>query len=217
MTSILLPLTGDLSARFLAEEQPIKLAAAEAHFETSANAGLWIGGIANEETRDVDWGVKIPNVLSIMIGGSPDTVVVGLDAVPQEYWPNVRIVHGAFQIMVGCGMVMLFLGLTTLILRLRFGQWTLDNRLLKVWVLCGPLGFIAMQAGWIVTEVGRQPWVIRHWLQTSEAVATQINPGPFGITLLCFYLFLSLGIVIFLSRFVVRPLTIAPLPETENA
>lgn len=217
VTSILLPITGDLSARFLAEEQPIKLAAAEAHFETSSHAGLWIGGIANEETREVEWGFQIPNVLSIMIGGSPDTVVVGLDAVPEENWPNVRIVHGAFQIMVGCGMVMLLLGLTTLILRLKFGQWTLDKRLLQSWFICGPLGFIAMQAGWIVTEVGRQPWVIRHWLRTSEAVATQVNPGPFGITLLCFYLFLSLGIVIFLSRFVFRPLTIEPLPETHHA
>ena len=74
-----------------------------------------------------------------------------------------------------------------------------------------------MQAGWIVTEVGRQPWVIRHWLQTSEAVATQVNPGPFGITLFAFYLFLALGILIFLSRFVFRALSFEKLTEAERA
>ena len=217
ITSIFLPVTGDLAARFLAQDQPIKLAAAEAHFETSSKAGLWIGGIPNEETRTVDWGIEIPQVLSIMIGGSPDTVVVGLDAVSEDLWPNVRVVHGAFQIMVGCGVTMLLLGLTTLLLRIRQGTWSLDRRLLRIWVLCGPLGFIAMQAGWIVTEVGRQPWVIRHWLQTSEAVATQVNPGPFGITLFAFYLFLSLGILIFLSRFVFRSLSFEKLTEAERA
>ena len=74
-----------------------------------------------------------------------------------------------------------------------------------------------MQAGWVVTEVGRQPWVIRHWLQTSEAVATQVNPGPFGITLFIFYLFLSLGILVFLGRFVFRSLSLEKITEAGRA
>lgn len=170
VSSLIQPVLGDLSARAIARRQPEKLAAAEAHFETGPRAGLWIGGWPDEESRTVKFGIEIPGALSLLAHGDPDAVVTGLDAFPPDERPPVLVTHLAFQVMVGLGVAMLLLSLVDLGARLR-RRSMLDHRwFLKLLVLGTPAGFIALEAGWIVTEVGRQPWIIYRVMRTSEAV-----------------------------------------------
>lgn len=182
VAAILQPISGDFSAKDVAERQPAKLAAMEGHFETSQPADLIIGGIPNEETREVSYALRIPNMLSFLAHGDFNAEVIGLDQFPEDEWPPVLITHIAFQIMVACGFVMMFVGLIYLYL-----YWRKKEKLQSRWFLwlvglCTPLGFIAVEAGWTVTEVGRQPWIIYGIMKTEEAVSTM--PGlqyPFYI------------------------------------
>lgn len=200
VAAILQPLSGDFTASVVAEHQPIKLAAMEAHFETSACAPLRIGGIPVEATAEVGWAINIPCGLSLLVGRSPDAVVPGLLDFPRDEWPPVMIVHVAFQVMVAIGFFLAMLGM--------WGLWRLFRRrplheprwYLMLLVPAGPLAFLAIQAGWVVTEVGRQPWVIYGMMRTEDAVSPM--PGlvvPFlAFTLL--YVFLSVIVAILLLR-----------------
>lgn len=182
VAAILQPISGDFSAKDIAERQPAKLAAMEGHFETSQPADLIIGGIPNEELKEVTYALRIPNMLSFLAHGDFNAEVIGLDQFPEDEWPPVLITHIAFQIMVACGFVMMFVGLIYLYL-----YWRKKEKLQSRWFLwlvglCTPLGFIAVEAGWTVTEVGRQPWIIYGIMKTEEAVSTM--PGlqyPFYI------------------------------------
>lgn len=187
------PLSGDLSARRLAEYQPAKLAAMEAHFETMTGAPLIIGGLPDIDAGEVRWALRIPRALSLLVARDPDAEVIGLDAFPRELWPNVVITHVAFQVMVGCGFVLIALGALFWISRWRRrldgGRW-----LLIALVAGSPLGFLALEAGWIVTEVGRQPWVIHGVMRTADGV-TPVAEVP--ITLLGFAaLYVGLGVTL---------------------
>lgn len=182
VAAILQPISGDYSAKDVADRQPAKLAAMEGHFETSKPADLIIGGIPDEETKEVYYALRIPNMLSFLAHGRFDAEVIGLDQFPEEEWPPVLVTHIAFQIMVACGVVMMLVGLLYFFL-----LWWLNHRLLPQWFLwlvafCTPLGFIAVEAGWTVTEVGRQPWIIYGIMKTEDAVSSM--PGlqyPFFI------------------------------------
>lgn len=182
VTAILQPISGDYSAKDVADRQPAKLAAMEGHFETSQPADLIIGGIPNEETKEVDYAIRIPNMLSFLAHGDFNAEVIGLDQFPEDEWPPVLITHIAFQIMVGCGFIMMFVGLIYFYL-----YWRKKEKLQSKWFLwlvglCTPLGFIAVEAGWTVTEVGRQPWIIYGIMKTEDAVSSM--PGlqyPFFI------------------------------------
>jgi cytochrome d ubiquinol oxidase subunit I len=192
--ALLLPLSGDLSARHLAVHQPAKLAAAEALFETTRAAPLLIGGWPDMETRSTRFGLEIPYGLSLLAHHDPNAKVLGLDAVPRDEWPNVPIVHLAFNVMVGIGTFMAAVA--------AWGLWTLFRRRdlaasrlrLKVIALCAPLGFLAIEAGWAVTEVGRQPWIIRGVMKTSEAVTPM--PGLAWTFAGFTTLYLFLGVVV---------------------
>lgn len=182
VAAILQPISGDYSAKDVAERQPAKLAAMEGHFETSQPADLIIGGIPDEETKEVHYALRIPNMLSFLAHGSFDAEVIGLDQFPEEEWPPVLITHIAFQIMVGCGVVMMLVGLIYLFLLWRRNHQLLPRWFLWMVALCTPLGFIAVEAGWTVTEVGRQPWIIYGIMKTEDAVSSM--PGlqyPFFI------------------------------------
>ena len=191
ITAVLQPLSGDWSARSMAEYQPAKIAAAEAHFETSSHVPLLIGGIptADEEVR---YALRIPSGLSLLLGHSPDHVVPGLDQVPADERPPVLLTHIAFQIMVACGFALIGAGLLFWLMRRR-------NRgdavwLLRVLLLVAPLGFLALEAGWIVTEVGRQPWVIHGVMRTADGVTPR---GDVPVTLFGFsVLYLLLGVAL---------------------
>ncbi len=181
--AILQPISGDISAKDIAERQPEKLAAMEAHFETEKGADLIIGGIPNEETATVDYAIRIPNMLSFLAHGDFEAEVTGLEEFSREFWPPVLIVHVAFQVMILTGMFMAGVGLLFLIF-----YWKKKEILHKKWWLwvvgiCTPLGFIAVEAGWTVTEVGRQPWIVYRMFKTAEAV----SPMP-GLQYTCYIL-----------------------------
>jgi cytochrome bd ubiquinol oxidase subunit I len=171
VAAVAMPLTGDLLAKRAHHLQPAKLAAAEAHFETRRHAPLTIGGWPDVERRETRYGLEIPGALSFLADSRFDTEVVGLDRFPRDEWPNVPVTHLAFQIMVGSAMAMLGAALWYWLAwwRARRRRTPLPRPLLVALVLCGPLGFLALEAGWVVTEVGRQPWVIYGVMRTADA------------------------------------------------
>ncbi|MDZ7720954.1 MAG: cytochrome ubiquinol oxidase subunit I [Balneolaceae bacterium] len=182
VAAILQPISGDFSAKDVADRQPAKLAAMEGQFETMKPAPLSIGGIPNEKTREMEYAIEIPGLLSFLAHGDFNAEVIGLDQFPENEWPPVLITHIAFQVMVASGIVMMFVGLIYLYI-----YWRRKDLLRSRWFLwlvgiCTPLGFIAVEAGWTVTEVGRQPWIIYGIMKTEEAVSSM--PGlqyPFFI------------------------------------
>ena len=168
--AVLQPLSGDFTAKDVAKRQPIKLASMEGHFKTEKGAGLTIGGIPDEKTETTKYGIKIPKFLSFLAYGDFNAEVKGLDDFPRENWPPILIVHLAFQIMVACGFILAALSILFWIFRIKWKDKLLDNKFLINAAVCAPLGFIAIEAGWIVTEVGRQPWVIYNILKTVDSV-----------------------------------------------
>lgn len=168
VAALLQPLSGDVSARAVGELQPVKLAAMEAVFETQRGAPLLIGGWPDVDAHTVSYAIAIPRGLSLLAYHDPNAEVAGLDRVPRADWPNVVITHLAFQIMVGIGFLLAGLGLLFWFLQWRRRE---PGRLLLCALLAvAPLGFVALEAGWIVTEVGRQPWVINGIMRTADAV-----------------------------------------------
>jgi cytochrome bd ubiquinol oxidase subunit I len=170
VTAMVQPLSGDLLSKSVARHQPAKFAALEALFHTEEGAAFRIGGIPDEERQEVRYAIEIPYGLSVLLYLDPHARVTGLDAVPRENWPPVAIVHVAFQLMVASGFIMM--GLTA------WAGWRWwrghglhhETALLWALVIASPLGFLAIESGWVVTEVGRQPWIIYGVMRTSEAV-----------------------------------------------
>ncbi|MEG9328383.1 cytochrome ubiquinol oxidase subunit I [Salinimicrobium catena] len=169
VAAFLQPLSGDLSAKDIAERQPVKLAAMEAHYETGTNVPLYIGGIVDEEKQTVTHKIAIPGALSFLAFGDFDAEVKGLKDFPEDEHPPVAIVHYAFQIMVGIGTLLMLAGILYF-LSLKYKKLFNKKWYWLLFVVLAPLGFIAVEAGWIVTEVGRQPWIIYGFMKTSEAV-----------------------------------------------
>jgi cytochrome d ubiquinol oxidase subunit I len=206
--ALLQPLSGDWSARDVAEHQPVKLAAMEGHLRTGP-AAFVIGGWPDAETLTHRGAVEIPGVLSLVLRGNPDASIPGLDAVPPEDRPPVAIVHLAFQLMVACGLAMAAVATWTLWRwrRRRAGRGVPlpdDRRFLTALVLVAPMGFVAIEAGWTVTEVGRQPWIIQGVLRTAEAVTPM--PGlvvPFA-TFTALYIGLALVVAFLLRRQILK-------------
>lgn len=200
IAAILQPLSGDISAKDVAERQPAKLAAMEALFETSQPADLVIGGLPNEKEKRVDYAIHLPAMLSFLAHGDFDAKVIGLDQIPRDEWPPVLITHLAFQVMVGCGMLLMAIGLVFL-----FFQWKkkhlLQHKLfLYLVALATPLGFIAVEAGWTVTEVGRQPWIIYGIMRTAEA----LTPMPGLIYPLIMYILVYLVLAVLVTMLLIR-------------
>lgn len=169
------PLVGDWAAKSVAERQPAKLAAMEALFHTESGAPLLVGGIPDEETGTVSYAIEIPYGLSFLAHGDPHAEVIGLDRFPRDEWPPVTVVHVAFQVMVGIGTLLMAVGAAGIFATWRRPAWLEDRRFLGVLAACTPLGFLAVEAGWVVTEVGRQPWIIYGLLRTADAVTPR--PG----------------------------------------
>jgi len=206
LTALVQPLVGHQSAEHVARAQPVKLAAAEALFETQRGAPLSLGGLPDVDSGTVRYALEIPNGLSLLAFSDPQAEVKGLDAFPRNEWPPVAKVHVAFQVMVGAGSAMALLAVLTLLLRWRRGAWPEHRRVLWGWLLCGPLGAVALEAGWLVTEWGRQPWIIRGLMRTADAVTPVRHlAAPFW-TFSLVYLFLGAMVVFLLVRQVVGTL-----------
>jgi len=202
--AVLQPVLGDLLAKRAYVHQPAKLAAMEGQFVTERRAPLRIGGLPDVERRDTRYALEIPGALSFLAAADVNAEVAGLNQFPRDQWPNVRVAHFSFQIMVGAGMLML--------LGAGWYWWTrwrqrasgidaaLPRGLLLVLALCAPLGFIALEAGWVVTEAGRQPWVIYGVMRTADAVTPVADVRGSLALFTSVYAALGMLLIFFLRR-----------------
>ena len=192
--AVLQPLSGDISARVVAVTQPVKLAALEGQWTTMRGAPLRIGGwpdAAREQTR---WALEIPYGLSLLAFHDPAAEVKGLTTVARTDRPPVAVVHLAFQTMVALGSAMAFVALWAGWAAWRRRELGAQRRLLGALALVTPFGFVATEAGWIVTEVGRQPWVVQGLMRTSDAVTPM--PGLVVPMALFTLLYVGLGAIV---------------------
>ena len=205
VAALLQPISGDFLAKFVFQTQPAKFAAMEGQFVTQTHAPLRIGGLPDVQTGRTRLAIEIPAMLSVLAGYSPGTEVKGLNDIPRDNWPPVEITHIAFQIMVGLGMFLLAVSAWYWVGRWRGGEDVLGGRALPLAIVVGgPMGFIALQAGWFVTEVGRQPWVIQGILMSSASVtpAAGVVQVLYGFTAM--YIVLG-ATVVWLLRYLSRP------------
>lgn len=199
-------LVGDWAARDVAIYEPTKLAALEGVGRTIRGAPEHLGGwYVNGQVK---YGLAIPKLLSLLAYHSLNARVQGLDAVPPQDRPPVNVVRVAFQLMVGCGTLLALLGILFLLIRWRRGRLPESRWFYRAVVLAGPLSLVALIAGWVTTEVGRQPWVVYHVMRTSQAVTRAAGiPIDYG-TLAAIYLGVAIGVA-----WILRRLARAPLPE----
>jgi cytochrome d ubiquinol oxidase subunit I len=199
VAALLQPISGDFSAKDVADRQPAKLAALEALYKTSKPASLVIGGIPDDKEERVNYAIHVPGFLSFLAHGDFKAEVTGLDKFPADERPPVLITHIAFQLMVGCGMLLAFAGVLFLVL----SAWRKKLLYRRAWLtfiaLLTPLGFLAVEAGWTVTEVGRQPWIIYGVMKTKDAVSTMPGLQYSFYTISAVYLLLS-ALLIWLMR-----------------
>jgi cytochrome d ubiquinol oxidase subunit I len=194
IAAVLQPLSGDISAKDVAQRQPAKLAAMEAHFHTEEAAPLILGGIVDEEKKEVKYAIKLPGMLSFLAHGDFETPVTGLDQIPEDEQPPIAVTHYAFQIMVGLGMIMLLISVIYFIALWKKPGWLNSRWLLKLFVAATPMGYVAVEAGWTVTEVGRQPWIIHGIMRTADAVTPM--PGIIYSFYMYTAIYVSLSIIV---------------------
>lgn len=200
LSAFLQPLSGDFLAKFVFKTQPTKFAAMEGQFKTQTHAPLRIGGWPDEEKQETNYAVEVPGGLSFLATADPAAEVKGLDQVPRSDWPNVELTHFAFQIMVGSGTALMLLSIWFWWSYFRKREAILQRRLLLWAIFLGmPLGFIGLEAGWFVTEVGRQPWVILGVLRTTDSVTPA--QGVFGLFVGFSILYLLLTVTVFVLLF----------------
>lgn len=160
---------GDIAARGVADDQPSKFAAMECVYETGPDQTEWIGGICTDD--EVKYGIGIPGLDSFLVGFSTDTVVTGLDQIPDDDEPPAKtLLHLAFDAMVGIGTALLALGAWFGIAWWRKRDIPETRWFLRAVGLSGVASVVALEAGWIVTEVGRQPWIVYEQMRTADAV-----------------------------------------------
>jgi cytochrome d ubiquinol oxidase subunit I len=188
--AVLQPVSGDLSARTVAETQPAKLAALEGQFETEVGAPLRIGGWPNVDARRTRFAIEIPRGLSLLAFHDPGARVKGLSDIDRDQWPPVLPVHLGFQVMVGLGTLMAVVAAWSLVVLMRRKDILAERNLLLALAIVTPFGFIATEAGWTVTEVGRQPWVVQGVLRTADTV----TPMPGVVVPMALFTVLYIGL-----------------------
>ena len=196
-------IVGDWVARDVGQYQPVKLAAMEGLAHTTRGAAEHLLGWYNGHA--VVWGIEIPRLLSLLADHSLNGPIKGLDIVPLADQPPVNVVRFAFQTMVGIGSLLALLGLVYLYLRFR--RRDLPRWLLWAVVAAGPLSVVALVAGWITTEVGRQPWIVYDVMKVNQAV-TGASDIPIGYGALS-VVYVILAVIVY---FILRRIARIPLP-----
>jgi cytochrome bd ubiquinol oxidase subunit I len=198
---------GDWAAREVARAQPAKLAAMEGLGPTTAGAPMHLFGWY--DGGKIVYGIAIPRLLSLLAFHDPTATVEGLDAVPPADRPPVNVVRMAFQTMVAIGTLLALLGVVYLYVRFRWRRLPTSPWFYRAVIAAGPLSVVALIAGWVTTEVGRQPWIVYGVMRTSEAV-TGARGIPVGYaTLVAVYLGLAAAVLWLLRRFSRVPLDLA--------
>jgi len=180
---VLAGITGDTSARFIYGAQPAKFAAMEGLYATTRGAPIHLGGIPSDSEHRVLYAIEIPYGLSILAALDPNAEVRGLDSFPGDQRPNPIVVHLSFDTMVGLGLGLGTLALIFWAAVLRSRRLPKNRLLLWCLVAAGPAAVVTMEAGWFVTEFGRQPWVVYGIIRTVAAA----TPAPgLGIVFIVF-------------------------------
>jgi cytochrome d ubiquinol oxidase subunit I len=197
-------LVGDWAARDVASTQPTKLAALEGVYATTNGAPEHLlGWYTNDK---VEYGIKVPHLLSLLSFHSWNATVEGLAAVPTDQRPPVNVTRFAFQTMVGIGTLLALIGALVVAVRVRWKRLPESLWFYRALVVAGPLSVVALIAGWVVTEVGRQPWVVYRTMTTAAAV-TGARGIPIGYGALAVsYLLVGCGLIWVLRRLARRPL-----------
>ena len=199
-------LVGDWAARDVAVTQPVKLAAIEGLYRTTRGAPEHVLGWYTD--HQVKYGIEIPHLLSLLAFHSFNAKVIGLDSVPANQRPPVNVVRISFQIMVGIGTALALLGIVYIAVRIRRKRLPESRWFYRAVVAAGPLALVALIAGWVTTEVGRQPWVVYRVMPTSAAV-TGAGGIPIGYgTLLVTYIALAGAVAWVLRRLANVPLEV---------
>jgi cytochrome bd ubiquinol oxidase subunit I len=187
---------GDVAAREVVKQQPAKFAAMELVTETGPQRPIVLGGILVD--GEVRYAVEIPGLASFLAGFDVNTVVIGLNQIPPDERPPATIVHLAWDTMLTCGFALLGLGVWFGLLRVRRRDPTETRWFLRGASIAGFLAIVALEAGWIVTEVGRQPWIVWGRLRTADAVTTArgIEGSLAAVTIL--YLVLGIATILVL-------------------
>src|SRR5205814_7954743 len=200
-------LAGDQHGLNTLEHQPTKIMAMEGHFDSHPDgAPLILFGLPDMDAGKVKYALEVPRLGSLILKHSLDAPLSGLDTVPRENWPPVPVTFWAFRIMVGLGFLIMGLGLLSLLMRFRGALYS--TRLLHMFAIAmGPAGFLAVLAGWITTETGRQPFTVYGLLRTVESASPLAAPAV-GSSLLAFiivyFAVFTLG-VIYLLRLMAAP------------
>jgi cytochrome d ubiquinol oxidase subunit I len=219
MAAIVAPiqiLAGDTQGLNTQEYQPAKVMAMEGHFDSYAHgAPLVLFGIPDEDGRRVRYRVEIPKLSSLVLEHDLNAPLAGLDTIPRAEWPPVAIVFWSFRIMVALGLGIAALGLFSLLARARgkLYDWASLHRLA---VAMAPAGFVAVIAGWVTTEVGRQPFTVYHLLRTAQSVSPIASPAVTGslvaFVVVYFATFVS-GAIYILKLMAKPPQPYEPEPE----
>ncbi|WP_315763448.1 MULTISPECIES: cytochrome ubiquinol oxidase subunit I [unclassified Bradyrhizobium] len=200
-------LAGDQHGLNTLEHQPAKIMAMEGHFESHKDgAPLYLFGWPDETAGKLEYAVGIPKLGSLILKHAPDAPLAGLDTVPRENWPPVAIPFWTFRIMVGLGLLMFALGLFSLWERWR-GRLYQSPLLHRFAIAMGPAGFIAVIAGWMTTETGRQPFTVYGLLRTVDAASPLAAPAV-GSSLLAFvivYFIVYAAGILYLLRLMAEP------------
>jgi cytochrome d ubiquinol oxidase subunit I len=187
----------------VAAKQPMKLASLEGQFQTEVGAPLRVGGLPFPKEHETKYAIELPHGLSLLAFHTPNALIQGLDQEPEADWPNVRIVHICFQIMVGCGSLLSLFALMAGWISWKKRPLSSHNSFLKVLILVSPLGFVALEAGWMVTELGRQPWIIYHVMRTRDAVTPMPNVAITFAIMTAIYVILGILVVWLLGKHVI--------------
>jgi cytochrome d ubiquinol oxidase subunit I len=203
-------LAGDFHGLNTFEHQPVKIMAVEGHFESHADgAPLYLFGLPSQEEATVRYPIAVPKLGSLILRHSLSAPMEGLKTVPREEWPPVPVVFWSFRIMVGLGLLMLALGVWSLVAYLR-GRLFETRALHSFATLMGPAGFVAVIAGWVTTEVGRQPYTVYGLLRTAESASPLAAPAV-GASLIAFivvyFAVFSVG-----TWYILRLMSHAPVP-----
>jgi cytochrome d ubiquinol oxidase subunit I len=202
-------LVGDWAGREVAQRQPVKLAALEGLQHTEKGAPFTIGGYYDAGAGKVRIGVHIPKMLSVLAFHDPNAEVIGLDSVPPGDRPPVNIVRFAFQTMVGIGSALALLGVLFVATWLRHRRLPRSPWFYRAVMLAGPAAFVALIAGWITTEVGRQPWIVYRVMRTEQAVTHAGGLAVGYVVLVSVYVGLACAVAWLLRRLARRA------PESE--
>lgn len=217
MAAIVAPVqlvVGDLHGLNTLEHQPAKVMAMEGHFQSHPEgAPLILFGLPDQEAATVRYSIEIPKASSLILKHSLDAPLAGLDTIERADWPYVPVVFWSFRVMVGLGTMMILLGAASLVLRWR-GALYEAGWFHGLALAMGPAGFIAVLAGWITTEVGRQPYTVYGLLRTADSVSPLAAPAV--ATSLIAFVIVYFAIFAAGMFYILRLMAAAPHPGEEG-